>query len=272
VLFDAHLHAESLRASDLKDLIFFEVGGALVLSDDAVSGTTGPEIRAHWDLIAGATVAKLRSAGLLAYAGVGLHPKKIPWSGLELLLNELPEVLSRPSVVAIGEIGLELGTEREEEIFSRQLMMAHELRLPVIVHTPTKSKVRITRQTLTLLKEAEIDPKLVLVDHLDERTIKMVSACGYWMGVSLSSNAAPRLRRDPVADAVRLVTSMGADRLVCNSDAGDGAGDLLGLPRAADRMRKMGLSEAVVSRVCGSNAMKFIGVSQTSPRAVAPAS
>ena len=61
-------------------------------------------------------------------------------------------------------------------------------------------------------------------------------------------------------DLRRLVATLGPEGLCLDSDAGDGAGDLLALPRAADRMVKMGLSEAVVRRVCGGNALSFLGV------------
>jgi predicted metal-dependent TIM-barrel fold hydrolase len=60
---------------------------------------------------------------------------------------------------------------------------------------------------------------------------------------------------------------LGAEGIVLGSDAGQAGGDLLALPRAADRLAKAGLSDAVVRRVCGENALAFLGVDV---RAVVP--
>jgi predicted metal-dependent TIM-barrel fold hydrolase len=59
---------------------------------------------------------------------------------------------------------------------------------------------------------------------------------------------------------VRAVAALGPEGLVLGSDAGLAGGDLLALARAADRLAKAGLSEAVVKRVCGGNALAFLGV------------
>ena len=80
----------------------------------------------------------------------------------------------------------------------------------------------------------------------------MILACGYVAGLSL---AAVRIE-----DAVKLVASLGPERLVLSSAAGEGGGDLFALARAADRMSKLGLSEAVIRRVCGGNALGFLGL------------
>ena len=73
------------------------------------------------------------------YTAVGCHPhdaKIFDEKGGEALLRELA---SGPRVVAIGEIGLDYhydSSPREEqrEVFRRQIRLARELELPVIVH------------------------------------------------------------------------------------------------------------------------------------------
>ena len=73
------------------------------------------------------------------YTAVGCHPhdaKIFDEKGGEALLRELA---SGPRVVAIGEIGLDFhydSSPREEqrEVFRRQIRLARELELPVIVH------------------------------------------------------------------------------------------------------------------------------------------
>jgi len=254
-LFDAEVHPLTLRAGDLADLRYFGVTGALAASDDAAPAATREALRRGWDALAPGALRRLGRAGLAGYAAVGIHPRRIPWRGLEALLAELPDFLGRRHVLALGAIGLDEGGPREEAVFTRQLELARELRRPVVVHTPWRAKERITRRALALLREHELEPALVLVLRTDARTVKMVRACGYAAGLSLSAGSG-----DAIEEAVRLVASLGPEGLVLGSGAGDGAGDLLALPRAAARLAKAGLSAAVVRRVCGGNALALLGL------------
>jgi predicted metal-dependent TIM-barrel fold hydrolase len=254
-LFDAELHPLSLRPGDLADLRFFGVAGALAPAGDAPGASTREALHRSWDALVPGAVGRLRRAGLAGFAAVGIPPRRAPWRGLEALLAELPDYLGRPHVAALGAVGLEEGGAREEAVFARQLELARELRLRVAVHTPWRAKERVTRRTLAILIEARVDPERVLVLRADARTLKMIRACGYLASLSLSAGAG-----DPIDEAVRLVRSLGPDRIALGSGAGDGAGDLLALPRAAGRLAKAGLSPAVVRRVCGGNALRFLGV------------
>jgi hypothetical protein len=126
-----------------------------------------------------------------------------------------------------------------------------------VVHTPWRDKPRVTRRALAMLREAEVEPSRVLVTRADARTAPVIRACGYAAGLSLSATSSAG---EPIDEALRLVASLGPEGLVLCSDAGDGAGDLLALPRAASRMAKAGLSAAVIRRVCGSNAVAVLGL------------
>jgi uncharacterized protein len=253
--FDALLRAGALRARDVEDLRFFGVAGALVPSDDAVVPATAPAIRRGWDAIVG-TVRRLRGAGLAAWGALGVHPRRIPLRGLEALLAELPDALGRPEVAALGAIGLAEGGELEERVLARQLELAAELRLRVVVETPWRARERVTRRVLAMLREAQLEPARVLVAGADARTVRAIRACGYLAALPLSASGP----RDGIQTAVRIVRALGPEGLVLASDAGVGGGDLLALPRAADRLAREGLSDAVVRRVCGGNAVAFLGV------------
>lgn len=266
MLFDAHLTAESLTSRDVADLRFFGVEGALCPATDAVAPATAARLRRSWEELAGPTLGRLRRAGLAAWAALGIPPRCIPSRGVEALLAELPELLSQPGVVAIGPVGLERGTEREEMVFLRQLEMARELRLPVLVHTPAKDKVRVTRRVLGLMRQTEVEPRSTLVDRADARTVRIIRSVGY--GAVLSLSAGRPGGKSAVEEAARLVGELGPEGLVLASDAGEGLGDLLSLPRAADRMAKLGLSEAVIRRVCGRNALEVLRLEVSSVRAL----
>lgn len=257
--FDALLRGGALSARDVADLRFFGVAGALVPADDAVAPATAAGVRRGWDATV-AAVRALRRAGLGAFAALGVHPRRIPLRGLEALLAELPAALGRPEVAAVGLVGLHEGGELEERVLARQLELAREVRLPVVLEVPSRARQRLTRRALALLRDAEVEPGRALVAGADATTVRAVRACGHLAGLSLSAG------RDGVEDAVALVSALGPEGLVLASDAGLGGGDLLALPRAADRLAKAGLSEGVVRRVCGANAVAFLGVD---PAAVA---
>ena len=50
----------------------------------------------------------------------------------------MPEFLANDRVVAMGEIGLDCGTEFEEWLFREHLRLAKAHDLPVILHTPIR--------------------------------------------------------------------------------------------------------------------------------------
>ena len=253
MLFDAFLHARSLTARDLADLRFFGVSGALVPSDDAIGPAGTAALRRGWtDTVAAAR--RLRRGRVAGYAALGIHPRRIPARGLEAVLAELPNALGHPEVVALGAVGLLEGGALEERVLLRQLALARDLRLPVLVTAPRGEA--LARRTLALLQEAELEPGQALVAGAGERMVRTIRACGHLAGLALSAGeGGAALER-----AVRIVRALGPEGLVLGSDAGITGGDLLALPRAADRLARAGLSDAVIRRVCGANAIAFLRV------------
>lgn len=72
------------------------------------------------------------------YATVGIHPHNASQLNQEVL-NELGKLSKRNKVVAIGEIGLDYyrnlsPRETQKKAFEAQLVLAEELRLPVVIH------------------------------------------------------------------------------------------------------------------------------------------
>lgn len=109
----------------------------------------------------GASLETTKSTLVLAenydfmYAAVGVHPSDIAD------LNEetyawLKEQTAHPKTVAVGEIGLDYYWDKEPEVqeaqrewFRRQLVLAKESRLPVIVHSRDAAE-----DTMRIIKEA----------------------------------------------------------------------------------------------------------------------
>ena len=73
------------------------------------------------------------------YGAVGIHPDEVG-NLTEEDMKELRSLCGRKKIVAVGEIGLDYYWDKEDhsiqkEWFVRQLRMAKELKLPVIIHS-----------------------------------------------------------------------------------------------------------------------------------------
>jgi len=253
VFVDLHLHADGISTEDLATLAYFGLKAAVTCSRDAGAGSAD-ELRKHWDELVNIQTQRLKMAGIRPMVALGLHPARIPWHGVDDLLHRLPHYFDDPKVVALGELGLHEGTEREEEIFSRQLVLAVRLRRPVIVHTPAKDKLARTRRMLALLKDSPLEPAQALIDHVNEETFHLVRGLGCWAGLTLQPGG-----MDPQA-AAALISRHGAERLVLTSDIGEGATDLLALPKAAEALRKAGLTDELCRRALSEGPLAFLTI------------
>ena len=158
--------------------------------------------------------------GVECYYLAGIHPRSIPPD----LTPEHVEPLLRPFLDdplcrGVGEIGLETGNSREQEIFIAQLelgrIMSDDKKI-VGVHTPRSNKQYITGLTLRILdKYLELSSSLV-IDHCTIDTIDPVLHAGYWAGVTLSP---PKTAWDELK---RIVSrhQKHLDRIMCNTDSG----------------------------------------------------
>jgi predicted metal-dependent TIM-barrel fold hydrolase len=250
-LLDAHLHPETLSDQDLETMQFFGVRAAIAVAHHAPRESTAKAVLAHFDNLVEVQLPRLERAGIRAYAALGIHPQQVPRRGLTEILAALPSYFGDGRVVALGETGLHLGTEAEEESLGEHLALARRLSLRVVLHTPKRDKEGITRRTLALVKQARIPAASVLVDHAGPRTLLPILECGHWAGLTVHPE---ELSGEKV---VQLVGKTGGARLVLNSDSGDGASDIIGLPRAVSLLAKAKLSATLIRRLSFQNAASF---------------
>jgi hypothetical protein len=257
-LFDAQLHPGGLTDQDLESIRLFGVTAALVPAHH-FPPATARGLMQHFDNIVERQLPRLERAGIRAYAALGVHPRCVPRRGLPEVMARLPSYFQGGKVVAVGGIGLHDATPEEEEAFAEQVALARRLKLPVVVQTPTKDKERVTRRTLSLLREAGIKPATVLVDRASGRTVRLILECGHHAGLTLHPDDLTAER------ASALIRKLGPERLVLDTHAGDGAGDILALARLARLLAKGTLSEPVVARVCLRNGLGFFRLTGAEP-------
>ncbi|MBW2602997.1 MAG: TatD family hydrolase [Deltaproteobacteria bacterium] len=136
------------------------------------------------------TIHELREGGLDCFYLTGIHPRNIPPDLIpEKIEKILLPFLEDPVCLGIGEIGLELASRQEKEIFAAQLEMAPQIcphNKILGVHTPRDDKARVTGEVLSILKEFKAWHHSIVVDHCLPDTIAGILEDGFWAGITLS--------------------------------------------------------------------------------------
>lgn len=164
---------------------------------------------------------EIRKDFLPCFYLAGVHPRNIP-PDLEArhVRGLVSPCLDDPLCLGIGEIGLETGSGREEEIFRAQLEMAEEAaqRGKVMgIHTPRKQKARVTTQILSILKDFAPWKDSMVVDHCTPETIGGVLSSGFWAGITVSP---PKSSLEDVKNILQDHSSM-SGKIMLNTDSGD---------------------------------------------------
>jgi predicted metal-dependent TIM-barrel fold hydrolase len=195
--------------------------------------------------------------GVRHFCTIGLNPKEAnnPRLASEVL-DVLPRFLAKDGVVAVGEIGYDDQTDAEEQVFARQLELAREYHLPVLIHTPHRDKKQGTIRSLALVRSIGFPEDRVLIDHNNEETLPLVLDTGCWAGHSIY----PNTKMDEMRMAA-LVKKYGSERIIVNSAADWGISDPLKVPKTVDVMREEGIHDDMIRRVVWENPMLFFAQS-----------
>src|SRR5689334_18565707 len=166
----------------------------------------------------------------------------------------IPEFLDRPGVLGIGEIGLNKNTPNEATIFLEHIDLAMKTDEQILIHTPhLEDKYQGTRMIVDMLTaDQRIDRSRVLVDHVEEHTIRAVLDAGFWAGMTLY----PVSKCTPER-AVDLVEIYGPERLLVNSAGDWGPSKPTAVPDFILAMRLRGHPESLIRRVVYDNPLQF---------------
>lgn len=141
-IFDTHSHYDDEKFSADRDEVLFR------LHENGVCGV----IDCGCDKASSLEAIKLSEKFGFVYAAIGVHPHEAA-EAKHRDLEELKALYSKEKVVAVGEIGLDYHYDFSPrsiqlEFFEKQLILANELSLPVIVHDREAHE-----DTLNLLKK-----------------------------------------------------------------------------------------------------------------------
>ncbi len=175
------------------------------------------------------------------------------------VIAAIPEFLDKPNVLGIGEIGLNKNTKNEAIVFLEHVDLAVEYDQPILIHTPhLEDKYQGTMMILDMLcDDSRLDHGRVLVDHVEEHTVRNVLEEGFWAGMTLYpvSKCTPQRACD-------IVEMYGPERLLVNSAGDWGPSKPTAVPDFILEMRRRGHPESLIRKVVYENPIEFFSQSR----------
>lgn len=196
---------------------------------------------------------RARRFGIDHFAAVSLNPKEAEDQALaDEVIDGMAEYLDHPRCVALGEIGFNNITPNEEHAFVRQLIIAKERDIPVIIHLPHNDKLRGTERTAAIISEINPNRNKVVIDHNTEETMAISRDTGCYCGMTVYPIS--KLTPQRVSDIIR---TFGSDRMIVDGSADWGISDPLSLVKVVDFMAKDGHSKKTIQQLVFDNSMAF---------------
>jgi predicted metal-dependent TIM-barrel fold hydrolase len=189
--------------------------------------------------------------GIRHYCTIGLNSKEANNEELaEAVMELIPRFALKTGVVAIGEIGYDEQTPLEDKYFRLQLELARELGLPVMIHTPHRDKKRGTSRSMDVCIEHGLDPRMVVVDHNNEETIREVLDRGFWAAFSIYPSTKMGNER-----MVEILRQYGANQVIVDSACDWGISEVLAVAKTAKLALQSGIPAEAVRLACYQNAL-----------------
>ena len=253
---DPHLHTVLLDDGVMMKIAMTGMEACVMPMLHALSGVYDADtVLRLWDRFLGFELKRGGTIGYEAYASLS-----VPFYGLtdkeaDECLKRLPEYLKHEKVVAMGEMGLDVGTDFEKRLFRTHLQIAKSHNLPVICHTPIRlapQAPEIIKQVVAIIKEEKFDIGRAVLDHAGESTFDFRMNSGAMVGMSVCFDKMP-----PEAAANLIYKNPDKwDRFIVNSEVASGDGYFT-VPMVALALKRLGVKYNDVIRVVYDNPRKF---------------
>jgi predicted metal-dependent TIM-barrel fold hydrolase len=170
------------------------------------------------------------------------------------VIKLIPEFLTKPGVLGIGEIGLNKNTANEAVVFQEHVDLAMKTNELILIHTPhLEDKLKGTRMIVDMLKgDRRVTPERVCIDHVEEHTVRLARDNGFWCGMTLY----PVTKMTP-SRAADVIEMYGPDQIMVNSAGDWGPSDPLAVPAFIFEMRRRKHPESVIEQVVYGNPLAF---------------
>jgi predicted metal-dependent TIM-barrel fold hydrolase len=214
----------------------------LTLAHDPMRMSTAAVLFDHFHKLANGEVRRGAENGISVHVGLGIHPRSIN-DQVDETLRALPEYLSHPDVIAVGEIGLERCTAVEERVFRAQLEIDY---YPKVIHTPRRGKRETLERIVAIVDD--VGAKDVVIDHIDLSTIDIALEAGTYIGITVQPGKAS------VQDAVELIREYPEAKFVVNSDMSAQRSDCLSVARVLHALSLEGYADRG-QKACAQNGL-----------------
>jgi predicted metal-dependent TIM-barrel fold hydrolase len=141
----------------------------------------------------------------------------------------------------------------------------------VLVHTPhLEDKLKGTRMIMRTIaaairNQSRLDPGRILIDHVEEHTVREVLDGGFWAGMTLYPDTKCTPQR-----AADIFEMHGTERIWINSAGDWGPSDPLAVPKCREEMRRRGHLAETIRKVSFENPQTFLSQSGRFRTDVAP--
>ncbi|SDJ51756.1 TatD family hydrolase [Streptomyces indicus] len=256
-IFDPHIHMTSRTTDDYEAM--YAAGVRAVVEPAFWLGqprTSPSSFYDYFDSLLGWEPFRAAQYGIAHHCTIALNPKEANDPRCTPVLDQLPRYLMKDNVVAVGEIGYDSMTPAEDAALSAQLQMAADAELPALVHTPHRDKLAGLHRTIDVVRESALPLDRVLLDHLNETTVKDAKEAGCWLGFSVYPDT--KMDEDRM---VAILKEYGAEKVLVNSAADWGRSDPLKTRKVGDAMLAAGFTDDEVDQVLWRNPVAFYGLS-----------
>jgi len=257
IIIEPHIHMYSRTTDDYQAMYAAGIRACVepsfwLGSDRRYAGTFFDYFR----LILEFETVRARRFGIDHYCAISYNPKEAENTPLvDEVLAGMDEYLDHERCVALGEIGFNNINDAEEYAFRRQLEIAADRDMLVVIHLPHFNKPEGIRRSMKVIREVGFDEKKIYLDHNVEETIhEAVNGTGCYCGLTVYPFS--KLTPQRVSNILR---SLGTDaqRVIVSGSADWGVSDPLALVKVIDYMRKDGHDDEMIRRLVMGNANAF---------------
>lgn len=252
-MIDTHIHADARSSEDFEKMFISGIDTAISCSYYPYKINNNPEILLnHLKRILNFEPRRAIEYGLDLKIALGIHPTN-SLKNNEIIFDSLRKWIENKDIIAIGEIGLNENTELEREVFKKQLELAQETKTKVIIHTPRKNKLEVLKDIKSIVLST-IDPKLVVIDHINLNTIEEVIDEDFTIGLTVQP------QKMEVDEAIEILDNYGFDKFLLNSDISNKPSNPLSVPKTVRTLKRLGYKEKEIDKVAFKNAKGFFDI------------
>ncbi len=253
---DCHLHSNLIDDGVTMGLAMSGMEAAIIPMLHCLSGFFNADGALRlWDRFLDFEIKRGTTIGYEAFVSLSVPMYGLSSEGIDECLKKLPDFLKHERVVAMGEMGLDVGSENEENLFRAQLRIAKAHNLPIIVHTPIRLAPQapaVIRRVVEIIKEEDYDIGKAVLDHAGESTFDYRASSGAMVGLSVCHDKMP----PEVAANFVAKNPDKRDKLLINTEVAAGDGYFT-IPMVTLAMRRLGMKYQEIEHIVYHNPKNF---------------